>query len=378
MYPLLQGKLTRVFLTEKLFVSNHPYHCLVLIGRFQPFHNGHLDLVKKALDQSDYLIIVCGSANQSFSERNPWTWVEREAMIRSTLTANLNDRVIVVGVEDHTYNDNAWLIALRNTVSEAAQLTEAKLLDTSARWGLILNDSTPEPEYSHSLSVWPSVTIQTEPTPANFLGCGSAIRQQLFSATLAPQETLVLAKISASIPPQVSQWLTNNYINTQRYRNLVEEHQFIADYKKLWSRAPYPPNFVTVDALVEINGHILLIERGGMPGKGLLALPGGFLDPEEPIFDACLRELKEETCLNLSDRELRAAVVNQRYFDAPYRSARGRTITHVFHLNPELDKLPDVLGSDDAVLARWFDISELQSQLFFEDHYGILQIMLGI
>jgi nicotinamide-nucleotide adenylyltransferase len=55
------------------------------IGRFQPFHNGHLDAIKYVLKQVDELVIVIGSAQYSHKSNNPFTAGERLVMIRHAL-----------------------------------------------------------------------------------------------------------------------------------------------------------------------------------------------------------------------------------------------------------------------------------------------------
>ena len=59
----------------------HDY--LVFIGRFQPFHNAHLRMVRSALARAGRLILLVGTADAPRSSRNPWTFAEREAMIRA-------------------------------------------------------------------------------------------------------------------------------------------------------------------------------------------------------------------------------------------------------------------------------------------------------
>src|SRR5659263_82481 len=55
------------------------------VGRFQPFHLGHLDAIKYALKQVDELVIVIGSAQYSHNANNPFTAGERLVMVRQAL-----------------------------------------------------------------------------------------------------------------------------------------------------------------------------------------------------------------------------------------------------------------------------------------------------
>jgi bifunctional NMN adenylyltransferase/nudix hydrolase len=107
-------------------------------------------------------------------------------------------------------------------------------------------------------------------------------------------------------------------------------------------------------------------------------MPGGFLNPQERIEDAALRELREETGIKVPEPVLRGSIVARDVFDDPNRSERGRTITHCFLLKLRDDtSLPRVRGMDDADKARWCQISDLKPQDFFEDHYHILYNMLA-
>ncbi len=72
------------------------------VGRFQPFHLGHLEAIKKILEEVEELIIVIGSAQYSHNPSNPFTAGERIVMIRSALEdAKVEySRVWVVPVPD--------------------------------------------------------------------------------------------------------------------------------------------------------------------------------------------------------------------------------------------------------------------------------------
>ncbi len=60
----------------------------LFIGRFQPFHLGHIAAIKFALTNVDELIIVIGSSQASYDKQNPFTAGERLSMIKDSLNAN--------------------------------------------------------------------------------------------------------------------------------------------------------------------------------------------------------------------------------------------------------------------------------------------------
>jgi nicotinamide-nucleotide adenylyltransferase len=57
----------------------------LFIGRFQPFHNGHLSVIKKAVEENDRLFIGIGSSEANFQATNPFTCSERFQMIEAAL-----------------------------------------------------------------------------------------------------------------------------------------------------------------------------------------------------------------------------------------------------------------------------------------------------
>jgi bifunctional NMN adenylyltransferase/nudix hydrolase len=166
--------------------------------------------------------------------------------------------------------------------------------------------------------------------------------------------------------------------NSEWHNHIVNERKFIDLYKSQYASLSFPPVFVTVDVVVFQAGHVLMVRRNAYPGKGLMALPGGFLDAsrDASLEDAMIRELREETGLKVPSPVLRGSIENTKVFDSVERSSRGRTITHAFNIKLPLGELPRVKGGSDADKAFWVPFSELNSRYCFEDHYQIIQYFL--
>ncbi len=334
------------------------YKYLVFIGRFQPFHCGHKAVVDEALKRADKVIMLIGSANLPRSLRNPFTVSERTAMIKNAYSPKDAERIHCVGLDDALYNDTRWLKYVQAGVRSVTG-------DLQADIGLIGHSKDSSSYYLSLFPNWASVSV---PNYRNL--SATPIRDgYLMGAMPTPERT-----------PESTRTVLSEFKNTEEYKSLHEEAGFIDKYKKQWESAPYPPTFMTADALVVQSGHILLVERRSMPGRGLWALPGGFLNPKETLFDACIRELREETKLKVPEPVLRGSFHSQHTFDDPYRSARGRTITQAFYLQLKNDPkgLPKVKGSDDAANAFWLPLAELDAKMMFEDHYAIITKMVGL
>jgi bifunctional NMN adenylyltransferase/nudix hydrolase len=138
--------------------------------------------------------------------------------------------------------------------------------------------------------------------------------------------------------------------------------------------------FVTVDAVVQCAGQVLLIERGHAPGKGLCAVPGGFIEQRETAYQSAIRELKEETHIGLLESSLLMALQEVAVFDHPDRSLRGRTITHAHHFDLGDREPPEVRAGDDAAAADWILIEHLTSMedRFLDDHFHMLDHFLHL
>jgi len=108
--------------------------------------------------------------------------------------------------------------------------------------------------------------------------------------------------------------------------------------------------------------ELLLVLRGAEPYQGVWALPGGFVEADEPLEDAARRELTEETGLAPSGTFLQVAS-----YGDPRRDPRGWTVTVLFAVRLAEGEGDSVSGGDDAADARWHAVSDLPPLAFDHD-----------
>ena len=333
------------------------YDYLIFIGRFQPFHLGHESVIRKALQLSDKVIVLIGSAYQPRTVRNPWDFNEREAFMRSVFSEEENRQILAFPLLDYTYNNQLWIKSVQQLVAGVVH----NKIASKPKIGLIGHQKDSISDYLTQFPQWEREEV------ANYKNISSTkIRERYFNNQ----------EFSNSLNSNIS-ILLEKFRTTKVYEQVANEFYFIKKYKSAWDKAPYAPMFITVDAVVVQSGHILLIERKAQPGQGLMALPGGFLDANETLKTAVIRELREETCIKVPAPVLAGSISKTQVFDDPYRSARGRTVTHAYLIELKGDKLPKVKGGDDASKAFWVPFAEVKPELMFEDHFHIVQAMVG-
>ena len=89
------------------------YKVALFIGRFQPFHKGHLYSLKKCFELADQVIVGIGSSQESGTENNPWDFEARKAMIESLDLQG--DSLKVVALPDYP-DDEVWLKEVKERV----------------------------------------------------------------------------------------------------------------------------------------------------------------------------------------------------------------------------------------------------------------------
>lgn len=356
------------------------YRLTVVIGRFQPFHIIHKQLIEKALELGERCLVILGSAKTAPNIRNPFTPELRERMIRACFSDEDNERLAFRRLRDYPYNETNWVSEVQNIVrTEQEELLDASgvefeparhnILLGQIRTALVGHYKDPSSYYLKVFPQWTFEEIATDRSLSKELNA-TDIRNDLFTGGKGWQKL---------VPKPVAK-IIGEFQKTDIFKHLEREFRYVTDYreKTKFTGVSFPATFVTTDAVCVARGHILLVRRGQQPGLGQLALPGGFLAQGQRLKDNCVRELREETRINVDLSVLRRSIVTSEVFDDPDRSQRGRTITHAFYLElfPRLeDGLPLVKGGDDAANAFWLPISALGEveDEFFEDHYDIIR-----
>lgn len=340
------------------------YDYAVVIGRFNPLHLGHCDLLKKATAKAKHLIILVGSSGGPRNIKNPFTFEERAQIIRKFFALEQTGKdLTVLPLQDFKYNDAQWIKQVQSSVAKVSGWTDKPPSVCLVGFEKEGND------YLKWFPQWDFISIDHE---YDLKGLSATdIREMLFDDSARR-----LQFTKGVVPKETFDFIANSCVQPW-WSDLCEEYEFIKNYKKQWAASPYPPIFVTVDAVVVQDGHVLMVKRKANPGKGQWALPGGFINQKERIQDAVLRELREETRIKVPEPVLRGSICANSVFDSPDRSLRGRTITHAFLIKLASGKLPAVKGSDDAEKAKWIPLNQLTRDDLYEDHYDIINALVS-
>jgi bifunctional NMN adenylyltransferase/nudix hydrolase len=326
------------------------YKWAVFIGRFAPFHRGHYNTLQHGLEIADRVLILLGSARQARNTRNPLTWTERRDIIEASLTQEDRARISYAPLVDFPYSEARWSSEVQRIVWETTQNLGVVLIGVE-------KDSTSY--YLNEFPMWDYEPVE--------------ITENISATDIRTD----LCKYYVPSPS-----VRESMCTEEAYFKLLdlwpEEVREMWRYEKAYERKYGLGPFITVDAAVVQSGHILLVTRGEY-GKGQLAMPGGFVEKDETLVDAMIRELREETRLKVPEKVLRGSIKKNQIFDAPNRSARSRIITYAYGIElNDSEPLPKVQAGSDAKKAEWIPLVAINPENMFEDHFYIIATLHGL
>lgn len=124
---------------------------------------------------------------------------------------------------------------------------------------------------------------------------------------------------------------------------------------------------LTVDAIIIYQkDNLILIRRKNPPYQGKLALPGGFVDIGETVENACIREAKEETNINITLKSLIGV------YSDPKRDPRGHTVSVAYLAEPTTNN-ESPKAQDDAASLEVIPIAKVTELELAFDHMKILK-----
>lgn len=113
---------------------------------------------------------------------------------------------------------------------------------------------------------------------------------------------------------------------------------------------PAPTNAIILE---NDKGEILLVKRKFEPKKGYLDLPGGFIEPGESMEESTIREVKEETGLNLKEVHYFNSYPDEYLYQEIYVKTLGLTLTG------KIEGSPEITPSDDVEEAKFYKKTEI-------------------
>ena len=129
------------------------------------------------------------------------------------------------------------------------------------------------------------------------------------------------------------------------------------------------PQLITVDIAVfnSFDRRLLFIRRCNEPFKDQLAFPGGFVEPDETILNAAMRELNEETSLQAFGKISLIGVASE-----PGRDPRGRVVSVIFMALIDDAVANTARAADDAKEIVWLTVEQAAREGLAFDHNEIL------
>jgi bifunctional NMN adenylyltransferase/nudix hydrolase len=308
----------------------------VMIGWFQPLHNTHLEVIKHSLEISDRLIIVMCGHKKASTIKDPWSSEQRVSMMLQPALESVSDRVTIVSVRDHLYNDSKWIAKVQGVVGGSDDVCVTRCPKSR---------ETSFPNWKHDRSVKTDVYT-------------SDVRKRYFTYD---------SSFASLVPKHVHDFM-QSFSYTDDFKRLHDEYHFLSEHNRSWYGAPTAPTFVTSHAVVTRSGHVLVKKRAVTPGVGCYSLPGAVVKNDERTLDTAMRSVSQSISPNANEQLHRN--ISCKVFDHPERSMMGREITHAFHFNTGVGKLFDVKNED----TMWISFNDVFSneQLFFDDHFHII------
>lgn len=305
----------------------------LVIGKFQPLHNGHVATIEKAIEENDKVLVLVGSANGLPNYQNPFPVDTRIQLIQDQFD------VIVKGLDDYP-NEEQWAEDVTSRVN----------------------------------------TIQEDPSKVTLYTGNMEYDESLFLYGISPCDLLTKdilgtwyrgSSQAMEHVPEVTKVLLEN--KDDEYTRLREEYFLCTvDKEEALLNHPYTnPIEPVVHAMLVQENQMLLVKRSGVRGNGQWALPGGYLRTDETTRGGALRELRETTGIDLLTQPRAAEVACAVEENMNGLSTRTLGINYCYAVYPE--ETLDIVGD-----AQWFPLEDVANgdMPLFYNHTTVVRRLL--
>lgn len=323
----------------------------VIIGRFQPLHEGHCKLIRKSLAECEVTLVFLGSSNKLPDYMDPLSLAQR----RDSLVAVFGKDILVYNLPDFP-SEERWVAEVIGTVQNVSDDENPALVT--------LYTSEEDRLYYENLFIY---TIDSSVREQGL--SASSIRKGLYDCAQYLKDMKNVIRTDHRIPKE-----TYDILDTVDWRTFNRESIGVAQESKSAELHPYD-NLIepVVHALVVQDGKVLLVTRRSYRGDGQLAIPGGYLEKSEETWKGAPRELLEETGVDLEKyRALQLACVVEENLDDYGNRTLG--INYLYAIHPDEDV--KITHCDrETYDVGWYDVGDVidEKLLLFYNHNQVAQ-----
>lgn len=323
----------------------------LVIGRFQPLHNGHISLINKALEENDKVLVLIGSSNKLPDFKNPFSTEQRVEFLAGSFGDEEN--IIVNSIKDYD-SDDEWV-----------QEVTARALSIQEDPTQIMFYCNPKDEEWYRRNfLFPVATLNEVDISA------TGIRESWYETGQGFDFVCVPAHVN-SIMDELPDFDRLQWEYTTTTRNLQEK-----THRHPFNNPMEPVSF----AVIVQDGKVLVGKRVGPRGAGQFGLPGGFVENTETTLDAAMRETKEELGIDLKALITQGkAVCMAQAVSENLRDLGARTlgVNYLFVVKPDvtLDIHLDIFETSETQWVPMMDICEDKYLLFFNHNQVVRQLL---
>lgn len=324
----------------------------VVIGRFQPFHKGHKSLIDHALEECEQVFVFIGSANRLPNFKNPFSNEERKEFILRSYPSE--EKLNIMFLHDKP--------TLSDWVGNVYGFLHHVLGDLDPTTVNLYTSDKDETFYEETF------LFNVRGIKVSGIS-GTAIRKGLYDGNgdrkLMPQST-------ASMVDSIV--LTKHWENMRAEFTSCLSGKARATMSHQWNN-PIEP---VVHAVVTQSNKVLLVKRNSVRGYGQWALPGGFLEANESTQSGALRELREETGVDLGKLQCgQLAMALEENLDD--LSVRTLGINFLFAVKPE-EVIEVTIDPKEVLEYKWCDVGDITSEreILFFNHNLVVQRLISI